>query len=81
MLYIVYTSYKPNQAPTNRVLAILKGLDELGVKARFVLLYPSFGADRVEADKFKNIDIDYLWDKRKWRNKTYKFTRPKKKHN
>ena len=54
MLYIVYTSYKPNQAPTNRVLAILKGLDEQGVKARFVLLYPSSGADRVEADKFKN---------------------------
>lgn len=73
MLYIVYTSYKPNQAPTNRVLAILKGLDELGIKASFVLLYPNSEADRVEANKFKNIDVVYLWDKRKWRNKTYKF--------
>lgn len=73
MLYIVYTSYKPNQAPTNRVLAILKGLDEQGVKARFVLLYPSSGSDRVRVDMFKNIDVEYLWDKRKCRNKTLKF--------
>ena len=73
MLYIVYTSYKPNQAPTNRVLSILKGLDELCVKAKFVLLYPSVNADRVKEGIYRNIDIEYLWDKRKWRNKICKY--------
>ena len=73
MLYIVYSSYKPNDAPTNRVLAILKGLDEMGEKATFVLLYPSAGEDRVSAGAFNNITIEYLWEKRKWRNKFYKY--------
>ena len=73
MLYLVYSSYKPNQAPTNRVLAILKGLDELGVKARFVMLYPSDSCDRVDESIFKNIEIEYLWNKRKWRNRFYKY--------
>ena len=73
MLYIVYASYKPNQAPTNRVLALLKGFDEMEVEAKLILLYPSEGCDRVNAGLYKNITIEYLWDRRKCRNKFYKF--------
>ena len=73
MLYLVYSSYKPNQAPTNRVLALLKGLDEMAVEARFILLYPSEGRDRVDDELYNNITVEYLWDKRKWQNRLYRF--------
>lgn len=73
MLYIVFSSYKPNEAPTNRVLAILRGLDELGLEAQFVLLYPSSNCDKLNDVLLKNIKIKYLWEKRTWRNKIYKY--------
>ncbi len=73
MLYLVYSSYKPNQAPTNRVLAVLKGLDELGVKATFVLLYPNDSCDRLNSCLYNNIRVQYLWEKRRFRNKIYRF--------
>lgn len=73
MLYFVYASYKPNEAATNRILAILKGMDELGKQARLVLLYPNANCDKVNERGFKNISVEYLWAKRKWHNKYYKF--------
>lgn len=73
MIYVIFAAYKPNQAPTNRMLALMKGFDELGVEARLVFLYPSIDCDRLEEGRFKHIKVEYLWDKRKWHNKYYKF--------
>ena len=55
------------------MLAILRGVDELGVRAKFVLLYPNEGYDRLDESLYKNIAIEYLWHKRKCHNKFYKF--------
>ncbi len=73
MIYGIFAAYKPNQASTNRVLAIMKGFDELGVKARLVFLYPSAECDRLEEKLFSHVKVDYLWEKRKCHNKYYKF--------
>ena len=73
MLYIVNSCFKPNTAPTNRVLALLKGFDEVGVDAELVLLYPSVNCDRVDKELFHCIEIKHLWDKRKNHNKLYKY--------
>ena len=55
MIYVLFAAYKPNQAPTNRVLAIMKGFDELGVEARLVFLYPSARCDRLEDETTNTI--------------------------
>lgn len=73
MFYIVYSCYKPNTAPANRVLALVKGFDELGIEAELVLLYPSAGCDRVDETSYHHIKVRYLWDKHKNHNKLYKY--------
>ena len=73
-IIIVFASYKPNTAPTNRLLSILRGFDEQGVKAEMVFVYPSANADRLVCS-FENIRITYLWDKYSCRNKWYKYIR------
>ena len=73
MLYVVFAAYKPNQAPTNRMLAIMKGFDELGVEARLVFLYPNIDCDRLEEGRFKHIKVEYLWNNRRWHNKYFRF--------
>ena len=73
MFYIVYSCYKPNTAPANRVLALVKGFDELGIDAELVLLYPSVGCDRVDETSYHHIKVRYLWNKHKNHNKLYKY--------
>ena len=73
MFYIVYSCYKPNTAPANRVLALVKGFDELSIEAELVLLYPSAGCDRVDETSYHQIKVRYLWDKHKNHNKLYKY--------
>ena len=73
MIYVIFAAYKPNQAPTNRMLALMKGFDELAVEASLVFLYPSIDCDRLGEGWFKHIKVEYLWDKRKWHNKYYKY--------
>lgn len=73
MLYIVYSCYKPNTAPTNRVLALLRGFDEFGVETELVLLYPSANCDRVDELPYRHLNVRYLWDKHKNHNKFYKY--------
>ncbi len=73
MLYFIYSCYKPNTAPTNRALALLKGFDDLGVEMEFVLLYPSANCDRMDEAPYRHLKVRYLWNKRKNHNKLYKY--------
>ena len=68
---IVYPSYKPNQAPTNRLKAFLKAFDELEVLSEMVFVYPDENSAKLE-ETYNNIQITYLWDKYNCRNKIAK---------
>ena len=71
---IVYPSYKPNQAPTNRLKAFLKAFDEFGVSGKMIFVYPNKNSDRLE-ETYRNIEVIYIWDKYKCRNRLYKYIR------
>ena len=71
---IVYPSYKPNEASTNRLKAFLKAFDEFGIFGKMVFVYPDKNSNRLE-ETYRNIEVTYLWDKYKCRNKIYKYIR------
>lgn len=72
-LIIVYACYKPNTAPTNRLLSFLKGFDDLGVMVDIVFLYPNDKGDKFDSSSFKKITAHHLWEKRHSRNKWIKY--------
>ena len=72
-LIIVYACYKPNTAPTNRLLSFLKGFDDLGVIVDIVFIYPNEKGDKFDSSGFKNITAHHLWEKRRSRNKWIKY--------
>lgn len=72
-LYVIFSAYKPNTAPTNRLISLLKGFDELGVEVQLVFLYPSENYDRMDEDTYRHVHMSYLWIKEKRRSKLYKF--------
>jgi len=74
-LKILVSSYKPNSAPTNRLLSFLRGFSELGVNAEVVFVYPSEASDRLDCIGLPNISVSYMWDKYRCRNKLYKYLR------
>ncbi|WP_288278168.1 glycosyltransferase family 4 protein [uncultured Prevotella sp.] len=71
MIRIVYGCYKPNTAALNRVLALVKGLDEEGIKGELVFVYPNKYASKVEV-KYNNFTIKYLWGSHPIKNKMLK---------
>lgn len=75
MLHIVYSSYKPNIAPTNRLISFLRGLDELGVETKVTFIYPNEKKDRMDASRFSHIHVSYLWNEGDNSNKVVKYLR------
>lgn len=72
-LTLIYACYKPNTAPTNRLLSFLKGFDDLGVMVDIVFLYSNNKGDKFDSSGFKNIKAHHLWEKRHSRNKWIKY--------
>lgn len=72
MLHIVYPSYKPNNAPTNRLISFLRGLDELCIETQVTFIYPNEKRDRMDASGFSHIHVSYLW---KFGGKSNKFVK------
>ncbi len=60
-LYFLNRYYNANTAPSNRTLAYLRGLSELGVETNVVFFLPGKNFDRIE-QRFNCIDIEYCWD-------------------
>lgn len=73
MLHIVYSSYKPNIAPTNRLFSFLRGLDELGIETQVTFIYPNEKRDRLDASGLSHIHVSYLWNDGDWSNKVVKY--------
>ncbi len=72
-LVIVYSCYKPNTAPTNRLFSFLRGLDELGVETQVTFIYPNEKRDRVDTSGFSHIYVSYLWKDNDRSNKVVKY--------
>lgn len=62
MFYFVNFSYSPNTAPTNRAMAIIRGLSELVVPTQVVFFAPDKNRSRVK-DYFPHIKFQYLWER------------------
>lgn len=74
-LTLIYGSYKPNTAPTNRLLSFLKGFYELGVAVEMVFVYPNDKEDRLDTSAYRNVKVTYLWVGRHKQNKLVKYLR------
>lgn len=60
MIYILNFQYEPNSASGNRLMAYYKAMDQLGVKATIVFLYPNNNRD-IFSEKFNNIKVLNFW--------------------
>lgn len=72
---ILVSAYKPNSAPTNRLLSFLRGFSELEVETEVVFVYPNNVSDRLECYSLPHLKVRYLWDGYNCRNKLYKYIR------
>lgn len=68
--YFLNYSYSPNTASTNRALAYLKGLSELGVCTNAVFFLTDKRRSKIEYD-IPGINITYCWDKWYYINNKY----------
>lgn len=57
---VLYSSYSPNTAPTNRLLSLLKGMDENGYEVEVVFMYPDKHRSKLEGD-YNKLAVRYLW--------------------
>lgn len=62
MLYVALFQYHPNMAATNRIMAYIRGLSEMGVETSVVFFKPDSKFSKVEED-LPYISFIYLWDK------------------
>lgn len=74
-LVIVCASYKPNTAPSNRIFAMLKAYDIMGVDVEMVYIYPNDKCEHVDLQThiFSHIHFTYLWDYHPYKNKYIKY--------
>lgn len=62
MLYFAYKTYIPNTAPTNRFMAFVRGISEMGVSATICFFTPNSSFEKVEGD-YKTVQFKYHWEK------------------
>ena len=59
--YIVFNSYHPNTASTNRLLSFLRGFSELGTEVEVVFLEPDSRYSKV-TEQLSHVHFRYMWD-------------------
>lgn len=74
-IVVIAASYKPNTAPTNRLLSFIAGFNALGIETELVFVYPNANSDRIDIRDFTKIRVRYLWAKSPIRNRFYKYIR------
>lgn len=62
MFYLVSCLYSPNSAQTNRIMAYVKVLSELGYDTEVVFFFPEKGHPKV-CERYPHISFNYMWDK------------------
>lgn len=60
MLYLLNGSYSPNTAVTNRMLAYIKGLSELGIETTVVFFFPDENKSMIR-EMYPHIIFQYMW--------------------
>ena len=61
MLYWLNNSYMPTTALTNRTLAYIKGLSELGVETEVCFFFPDQDRAKVSVE-YPHIKFNYFWE-------------------
>lgn len=74
MLHIIAGCYKPNIAATMRLLALTKGLSDIGANYSLIFAYPN-DSFSVVGNQSGIMDIKYLWKRHPIKNKYHKFAR------
>lgn len=59
--YIVFNSYHPNTAPTNRLLSFLRGFSELGTEVEVVFWEPDSKYSKI-TEQLSHVHFRYMWD-------------------
>lgn len=59
-LYLIADSYRPNEAFTNRLLALTKGYAENGIQTSLIFVFPSPNRDKINFT-IDNVKFMYLW--------------------
>ena len=62
---ILYNSYSPNTATTNRLMALLRGFLENGIKVKIAFAHPNAKSDKMEWQP-DNLSVKYLWEGHAW---------------
>ncbi len=66
-LILIADAYAPNTASTNRLLALVKGIIENGVKLRLVFVHSGDKFEKLSTNL--NLKVEYLWDKHRTNNR------------
>lgn len=66
--YVISKSYDPGSASTNHALSFIRGFDTMGIKVKWVFIFPDEQCSKVDF-VFKNISVEYLWSDRCCHNK------------
>ena len=61
MFYLVSGLYNPNTAPTNRIMAYVKALSELGLDTEVVFFFPDNRYEKA-SHRYPHISFTYLWE-------------------
>lgn len=62
MFYILNSSYSPNTAVSNRMLAYIKGLSELNVDTTVMFFFPNENRSMIQ-QKYPHVTFQYMWAK------------------
>lgn len=60
MLYILNLQYEPNTAPSNRLMGYYHALDNMGIEATIVFLFPNKAYDKIP-EQFNHLKVVYYW--------------------
>lgn len=61
-IYILYESYTPNTAQTNRALAYLRSLEKMHMPVQVVFFLPDCKKSKL-SDEFQYVKVKYCWEK------------------
>ena len=67
-IFLVKTSYHPNDAPTNRFLSFIEGFSMMGVNVEVIFVLADEKGSRINK-QWPHVHITYLWDKFDIRNR------------
>ncbi len=62
MIYLIYPTYRPNTAPSNRALAFLRLIDKVDVPVIALFVAPDIQRSKI-SEVYRNIKLEYCWER------------------